>query len=67
MKPDSKTEKSKTWKNSHLISFERFDFQNVENWLIVIHGFSIGMLTALTVDEILLLGYMKWYSNFTVL
>ena len=46
------------WKNSHSILSGRSDFHMVNNMSIPVRTLPIGMLTSLSVDEILLLRYM---------
>ena len=53
-----------TWKNSHFILLEWLDFHVVIILLIVVHDFSMRMLTSLSVDEILLPRYVNWSINF---
>ena len=52
-----------TWKKYHVILLEWFDFVMVDNQLIAIQAFPIRMLTSLSVNEILLPSYVKWYTN----
>ena len=50
------------WKNSHFILSERLYM--VINQSIAVHGISMLQLTLLSVDEILLLRYMNWSTDF---
>ena len=50
--------------NSWYISSEKSDLQMVINMTIAIYALSLHMLISFSVDEILLLKYMKWVANF---
>ena len=50
------------WKNAYFILSERSGFHKFMS--IAEHTFSIHILTLLSVDEILLLRYMNWFTNF---
>ena len=52
-----------TWKDSRFI-LSQLDFQAVDNLSIAVHAFPMCILASLSVDEILLLRYVKWFTNF---
>ena len=52
------------WKESHFILSKRSYIHMVFNLNIAVHVFPMGMLTSVSVDEILLPRYVKWSTNF---
>ena len=52
------------WKKSRNISSDRSDFYTMYNLSTAVHMLPRFMLTLLSVDEILLPGYVKLYTNF---
>ena len=61
MQPYSSTDTATTSKNSHFVLSERSNFHMVDNLSVL--AFPMHMLTSLSVDEILLLRYMNWFTN----
>ena len=59
--PCSSTYIATAWKKSHFILS---DIHMINNLSTAIHIFPIHILTSLSVDEILLLRYMNWGTNF---
>ena len=51
-------------KKSCFILLERSNFHIIDNLSVAVHAFARYMLTSLLVDEIFLLGYMNFYTNF---
>ena len=64
MHPFSSIDTAIAWKKSHFILLERSAFDTIDNLLIAVHTFSMRMLPSFSVDEILLLRYVNWSSNF---
>ena len=62
MHPYSSTDT--VWKKSLFIVLERSDFNIVDNLLIAIDAFAMRMVTSISIDEILLLRYVKRSTNF---
>ena len=52
------------WKKSHFILLERLNICMVNNLLVAFYAFAKGMLTSLSVDEILLPKYVNLSTNF---
>ena len=57
--PYSSIDTATAWKKSYFILSGRSDFHMIDNLSIIVHTFSMCILTSLSVDEILLL----WYVN----
>ena len=51
-------------KRSRFILSERSDFHMLDNLSVTVHSFPMRMLILLSVDEILLLRYVNWLTNF---
>ena len=62
--PYSSTDSAKAWKKSHFILSDRLDFHMIDKLLIAVLAFAKGMLTSLSVDEILLPRYMNLTTIF---
>ena len=58
MQPYSSTDMGTAWKNTHLF------YHIINNLSIAVHSFPMCILTLLSVDEILLLRYINWSTNF---
>ena len=52
------------WKNSHFIQSEGLYFHQIDNLSITVHVLPMHLLISVSVDEILLLMYVKWSTNF---
>ena len=52
------------WKKSCFILPERSDFKMIDILSIAVHPYPMCMLTSLSVDEIFLLKYVNWSTNF---
>ena len=52
------------WNNKRFVLSERSDCHMVDNLSMAVHAIPMGMLTSLSVDEILLPSYVKWSTNF---
>ena len=61
--PYHSTDMAAIWKNSCFISSERLDFYMVNHLLIAVYVYPMT-LKSLSVDEILILKYMKWSTKF---
>ena len=67
VEPYNCTDTATTWKKSCFISSERLDFLMVDNLSIADHAFPMRLSTSLSVDVILLLGYVKLSTDFKCL
>ena len=52
------------WRKYRFILSDRSDFQRINNLSIEFHADTIRMFTSLSVDEMLLLRYVNWSTNF---
>ena len=64
MQQCSSTDVSIAKKKPSFISSERLDFYAVDNPSITVSTFTMRKLTSFSVDEILLLRYMNWFTDF---
>ena len=64
MQPYSSTNTATARKNSCFILPEKSDFNMIDNLSIVVHTLLMHILTSLFVNEMLLLRYMNWSTNF---
>ena len=64
VQPPNCTDMAIAWKNSCFIFSERLNFHIVVNLLIIVLALPMSVLTWLSVDEILLLRYVNWFTNF---
>ena len=56
-----------TWKKSNFILSDRLDFHMIHNLSIEVLAFARCILKSLSVDEILLSGYLTLFTNFKAL
>ena len=63
--PYSSTDTATVWKKSHyILSSEWSDFYILDNLSVEVHAFPMRMLISFSVDEILQLRYVNWFTNF---
>ena len=62
--PCTRIDTATIWKKSRFILSDKPDFDMIHNLSKVVHAFAGGILTAFSVDEILLLGYKNLSINF---
>ena len=62
--PYSIIDTATTWKKSHFILLNWSNFHMIDNMSLAFNAFTRSMLTSPSVDEILLLRYANWSTNF---
>ena len=65
--PYNSIDTATVWKKSRFILLDKSDFYIIYNLSIACNTFARIILTSLSVEEILLLMYMNWSTNFRVL
>ena len=58
------TDTATSWKNSHFILTDRWDFHIVDNLSVAIHVLPMRIMISLSINEILLPWYAKCFINF---
>ena len=62
--PCSSTDTATALKKSHFILLEKSGFYIINNLSIAVHIYPVNMLISLSADEVLLLRYINWSTNF---
>ena len=65
--PYSSIATATAWKKSHFILLDRLDFYITDNLSIAFYIFARDILTSLSIDEMLLLKYVNYSTNFRAL